>query len=108
MVGTEAAADIPTAALAPQATDAPLAASLVRLEQIADQILNQLRKRDEQVVYADFSVSKLMAGIAQVVALAALFVSYLNRNDPSFQPLMLFAIFVQTLTIALLIMGKQR
>ena len=54
-------------------------------------------------------VSKLMAGIAQILALAILFVAYLNRatNEVMF-PLIFTAIFCELLTIALLIMDRQR
>jgi len=82
-----------------------------KVEHLLEQILDELRSRNERdarAEYADFSVSKLMAGISQVLALALVFLSYLNRSDASFTPLMLFAIFVQTLTIALLIMGRQK
>jgi D-glycero-D-manno-heptose 1,7-bisphosphate phosphatase len=81
--------------------------SLARLERLAEQILEELRRRHEAPL--DFSVSKLMAGITQILALAILFVSYLNRekNDVMF-PLLFTAIFCQTLTVALLIMDRQR
>lgn len=80
---------------------------LRRLERLAEQILEELRRRHVEPV--DFSVSKLMAGIAQILALAILFVSYLNRasNEVMF-PLIFTAIFCQLLTIALLIMDRQR
>src|SRR5581483_6592042 len=77
--------------------------SLHRLERLAEQILEELRRRHEHTT--DFSVSKLMAGIAQILSLAILFVAYLNRatNEVMF-PLIFTAIFCQLLTIALLIM----
>jgi D-glycero-D-manno-heptose 1,7-bisphosphate phosphatase len=80
---------------------------LHRLERLAEQILEELRRRHDQPI--DFSVSKLMAGIAQILALAVLFVAYLNRatNEVMF-PLIFTAIFCQLLTIALLIMDRQR
>ncbi|WP_428940819.1 D-glycero-alpha-D-manno-heptose-1,7-bisphosphate 7-phosphatase [Fontivita pretiosa] len=93
----------------PAATQATAPAPQV--QHLLEQILHELRtrnERDARAEYADFSVSKLMAGIAQVLALALVLLSYLNRNDASFTPLMLFAIYVQTLTIALLIMGRQK
>jgi D,D-heptose 1,7-bisphosphate phosphatase len=87
----------------------PAGADTARLERLAEQILIELRKRSEETDYSDFSVSKLMAGISQVMTLALVFMSYLNRGDfNSFQMLILFAIFLQVLTIALLIMGKQK
>jgi hypothetical protein len=81
---------------------------LSKLEDLCQQILEELRRRDEPTV-GDFSVSKLLAGIVQVLSLAALFFAYLksSRNDPAFETLLL-AIALQTLTIALLIMGRQK
>jgi ABC-type thiamin/hydroxymethylpyrimidine transport system permease subunit len=66
----------------------------------------RLRREHPQ---ADFSVSKLMAGIVQVIAVAILFMAFLNRADhPSLMALLTFALTLQTMTIALLIMGKQK
>jgi D,D-heptose 1,7-bisphosphate phosphatase len=80
-----------------------------RLEQLAEQILEELRKRPDREPYSDFSVSKLMAGIVQVITLALLFLAYLNRSETfPFQQLIFFAIFFQILTIALVIMGKDK
>src|SRR5436305_107269 len=81
---------------------------LRRLERVAEQILEELKRRHVQPV--DFSVSKLMAGIAQILSLAVLFVAYLNRMSPNdvMYPLIFTAIFCQLLTIALLIMDRQR
>jgi D-glycero-D-manno-heptose 1,7-bisphosphate phosphatase len=79
-----------------------------RLEHLTEEILFELRKRREHGEYSDFSVTKLLAGIAQVMALAIVFLSYLYRNDESFVALILFAIFLQTLTLSLLIMGRQK
>lgn len=79
-----------------------------RLEQLAEQILLELRRRNEQI-HTDFSVSKLLAGIMQVIVLATLFLGYINaRNDlPRLQTHLLVAITLQTFTIALLIMSRQ-
>jgi D-glycero-D-manno-heptose 1,7-bisphosphate phosphatase len=79
-----------------------------RLESLAELMLMELRKRNEHREFTDFSVSKLMAGIVQVIALAVLFVAYLNRTGENFWPLMATAIFLQLFTIALLIMGRQK
>lgn len=78
-----------------------------RVEALLEQILIELRRREDASAN-DFSVPKLIAGITQVLALAALFISYLNKDTYSFQPTVLVAIALQTLTISLLIMGKQR
>ena len=76
------------------------------MEGLAEQILNELRHRDE-VVHSDFSVSKLMAGIVQVIALAALFMAYF-RGGEGLLATLLTALTLQCFTIALLIMGRQR
>jgi hypothetical protein len=81
--------------------------SVNRLEMLAAQILSELRRRHE-LPHSDFSISKLVAGIAQVISLAIVFLAYLNRNETTtFGALMLFAIWIQAFTIALLIMGRQ-
>jgi D-glycero-D-manno-heptose 1,7-bisphosphate phosphatase len=80
--------------------------SFDRLESIAEEILDELRRRDD--VRADFSVTKLIAGIVQVIALATLFIAYLKRDTPSLTATLLTALIFQTLTIALLIMERQR
>ena len=50
-----------------------------------------------------------MAGVTQILVLAILFMSFLNRNDlKSLVPLMIFALTLQTMTISLLIMGRQK
>ena len=78
-----------------------------RLETMAEQMLYELRRRNEQPP-SDFSVAKLLAGIAQVVSIAMVFLAYLNRNDATtFGGLLLFAVWVQCFTIALMLMGKQ-
>jgi D-glycero-D-manno-heptose 1,7-bisphosphate phosphatase len=92
----------PAAAPAP----APQTPSLARLEELGGQILEELRRRDEAPV-ADFSVSKLMAGIVQVIALAALFMAYFRDANDQIATL-LVALTLQCFTIALLIMGRQR
>ena len=91
----------------PPPSRSPDPGSTQRLERLAEQILEELRRRHDAP--PDFSVSKLMAGITQILALAILFVSYLNRekNDVMF-PLLFTAIFCQTLTVALLVMNRQR
>jgi D-glycero-D-manno-heptose 1,7-bisphosphate phosphatase len=90
----------------PRATEAYTDTS--RLEEITQQLLEEFRRFREQP-YTEFSVSKLLAGIVQVLVLPVLFFVYLHRDAADqMQPLLLLAIFLQTLTIALLIMGRQR
>lgn len=81
-----------------------------RAEVLLEQILVELRRRDTLAgADADFSVSKLLAGIVQVLAIGLVFVAYLSRETPDrFWALLIFSQFLQTLTIALLIMGRQR
>ena len=69
-------------------------ASTAKLESLANEILRELRLRREHP-QADFSVSKLMAGIVQVITVAILFMAYLNRGDTSLLPLLLFALTLQ-------------
>jgi D-glycero-D-manno-heptose 1,7-bisphosphate phosphatase len=85
----------------------PTPPSTARLESLAEDILRELRRRTERD-HSDFSVSKLMAGIVQILALAVLFYAYINRNDAALPASLLLAIMLQTLTVALLIMGRQK
>ncbi len=82
-------------------------ATPTRLELVAEQILLELRRRNEQGV-TDFSVSKLMAGIVQVLVLAVLFLGYIRGSSlATVQIYVLVALTLQTMTIALLIMSRQ-
>lgn len=92
--------------------DAPRPAptiDLSRLELMSQQILVELKKLNEQR-HDDFSVSKLVAGITQVLACAAVMLGYfMFRGDMSLlQTWLLAAVFLQTFTIALLIMSRQK
>lgn len=88
---------------APPGAPAP---STLRLEELAEQILQELQ-RQRGTQEPDFSVSKLLAGIVQIVALAVLVLAYfIYRNN--WLPALLAALFLQLFTIALLIMGRQR
>lgn len=78
-----------------------------RLEQVAQQILAEVRRQREQPAN-DFSMSKLLAGVAQVIVLAVLFYAYLRPDVATTQTCLLWAMVLQTMTIALLIMGQQR
>jgi len=88
---------------------APPAPASSRLEVLAEQILMELQRRNEQI-HTDFSASKLLAGITQVIVLAVLFLTYLkSATSPTTIPNgLLLAIMLQTLTIALLIMSRHR
>jgi D-glycero-D-manno-heptose 1,7-bisphosphate phosphatase len=91
------------------ASDAPGGApapSTARIEELAEQILQELQ-RQRETQEPDFSISKLLAGIVQIVALAVLVLAYfIYRNN--WLPALLLALFLQLFTIALLIMGRQR
>ena len=77
------------------------------LEELAEQILQELKSRNEAA--ADFSVTKLMAGITMVVSLAVLACAYLYKGDqPTLQSFLLLGLMLQALTISLLIIGRQR
>jgi len=79
-----------------------------RLQQTAEQILQEIRRGREHE-QTDFSVSKLLAGVVQILVLGVLFFAYLNRDAAaSLQSALLLALTLQALTISLLIMGKQR
>ncbi len=79
-----------------------------RTDALLAQVLEEL-KRNREDIATEFSVSKLLAGIVQVVAVAVLFVAYLNRDMAGkVDTYLLFAIMLQALAIALLIMGRQR
>jgi D-glycero-D-manno-heptose 1,7-bisphosphate phosphatase len=95
---------VQAAYLPPQRPQLPPPGSMSRLEQLTEQLLIELRRRHEQD-HADFSVTKLLAGIVQVMALAAVFIGFMWGQD-SISPYMLSAIFLEALTIALLMMGR--
>jgi D-glycero-D-manno-heptose 1,7-bisphosphate phosphatase len=79
-----------------------------RLESLAEQILHELRRAREQPV-ADFSVSKLLAGVVQVIVLFVLFLAFLARGEMGgLVALLLFALTLQAMCIALLIMSRQK
>jgi len=98
---------LPTNAL-PTSSPPPAAAKTSRTDAILEQILTELKQQKEEGHVMDFSVSKLLAGIIQIVALAVAFLAFINRGQDSLYPLIMTAQFFQMLTIALLIMGRQR
>jgi hypothetical protein len=91
---------------APVETKSEIIAEPNRLETLATQILHELRRSHERE-HTDFSLSKLVAGMVQVVVIATLFVAYLNyQSSTVLTPLLLLSITLQTLVVALLLMGK--
>ena len=95
------------AAEAATASAAPVpATSTEGVEALLEQILLELRREVERE-HSDFSVTRLLAGIVQVIALAVLFFAYFRAGASQMNTL-LTALTLQAFTIALLIMGRQR
>jgi D-glycero-D-manno-heptose 1,7-bisphosphate phosphatase len=95
-------------AAAPQTNVEVTPQPTMRLIHLSEQILGELKHLREQPS-VEFSLSKLFAGIVQIIALAMLPLAYLNRSDAAtLIGMLLAAIFLQTFTISLLIMGRQR
>ncbi len=78
-----------------------------KLEALAEQILDELR-RHPQLSRAEFSVTRLLAQVVQFLTIFVLFYAYLHRADGGATDPLLLALFLETLTIALLIMGHQK
>lgn len=76
-----------------------------KLESLAEQILQEIKRHREQP-HHDFSVPKLLAGVVQVLAIGALVLSYFQHEAQRIE-LLLAAIALQTLTATLLIMGRK-
>lgn len=107
--GTPPAGPPGQAPTTPTQTEAPPARSNddPQVRQVLQQLLAELRRRHEGPV-GDFSVTRLLAGVTQILALAGLFLAYLNRRDgTAMLGLMLLSIFLQTLTLSLLLMGRR-
>lgn len=100
-----AAADAEVQQSAPSNGAAPTASS-ARVEELLEQILQEVQRRPEPRD-ADFSLSKLLAGIIQMLAIAVPLMAYFIYHTPVDIAIHL-GIFIQALTIALLIMGRQR
>ncbi len=88
---------------------APPPSGFERMESTLEQIFLELRRRDEHQE-ADFSVSKLLAGIVQILVLAVLFLSYFKHDGKieTTHTYLLVALVLQTKTITLLIMSRQK
>ncbi|HSV16309.1 MAG TPA: HAD hydrolase-like protein, partial [Tepidisphaeraceae bacterium] len=92
----------------------PPAIDLQRLESLSEQILQELRKPapapavqtspPPPAAEPHFSFSKMMAGVVQVLAVAVFALAYRGGNVEQ----MLVGLMLQLLTIALLIMGRQK
>jgi hypothetical protein len=79
---------------------------LTKIEHLAQEILDQVRRKNEHE--PEFSLGRMLAGITQILAIALAVGSYFYK--PAGEPLMpiLVAIFLQALTISLLLMGRDR
>jgi D-glycero-D-manno-heptose 1,7-bisphosphate phosphatase len=98
---------IPSAARDDTVTSSRSGASTRSSEDLLQEILLELRRQRESPS-ADFSVASLLSVVTQVLALGLMFLGFLFREGPSGQTYLLFAIMLQVLTIALLIMGRAR
>jgi D-glycero-D-manno-heptose 1,7-bisphosphate phosphatase len=89
-------------------TEQVIRQDLTRLEGLAEQILVELKQsRSDQTQRGDFSVSKLLAGIALVLSLAAAFAAFLYRGDQAqVQASMEWAVFLLVLSVALLMLAR--
>ena len=76
-------------------------------EELLQDILLELRRQREHSS-SDFSVASLLSVVTQVLALGLMFLGFLFREGPNGQMYLLFAIMLQVLTIALLLMGRGR
>jgi D-glycero-D-manno-heptose 1,7-bisphosphate phosphatase len=103
VVGTESLHQQSVQASRPTPT---VQSELTRLEHLVQQVLDQVRRRNEHA--PEFSMGKMLAGITQILALAVAVASYFYR--PANEPLLpiMVAIFLQILTISMLLMGRDR
>jgi D,D-heptose 1,7-bisphosphate phosphatase len=103
----EEAVPQPTKLAIPLATSQqPLTSlDLKPIQNTLEQILREVRAPHEHA-HTDFSVPKLLAGIVQVLALAAAFFAYLYRDKPAVSAILLCAVFLQMLTLTLMLMKK--
>jgi len=76
-------------------------------DELLQDILLELRRQREHSS-SDFSVASLLSVVTQVLAMGLMFLGFLFREGPNGQMYLLFAIMLQVLTIALLIMGRGR
>ena len=79
---------------------------LTRIEHLAQQILDQVRRQHEHM--PEFSLGKMLGGITQIMAIAVAVGSYFYRPAGEPMTLLLVAIFLQCLTISLLVMGREK
>ena len=88
--------------------DSRMAQELGRIRDTLTSLLEEQRKKQTPPA-GDFSISKLLGGIVQVVALACIFIAFFERGNPaSMSAMLLWAAVLELLTIALLLMGNDR
>jgi D,D-heptose 1,7-bisphosphate phosphatase len=85
------------------------ASDLAKLDKTLQAILQEVRRKSQPST--DFSISRLLAGILQILVLALLVLTYFNHRADSPSPTvisLLLAGVLQTLVLSLLVMGQQR
>lgn len=97
----------PAPAHAPPPRETKIEINTAKLETMVQSIVEELR-RNRTIPQTDFSVSKLMAGIVQVLVVPVLFYAYLHHESGPVTDALLLAVFLEVLTIALLVMGQQK
>lgn len=107
---------LPTTPMSAAPPAPAIVVDVARLEALLEQVLQELRRsapsspgsmRSGAPVAAlpAFSITKMLGGVMQVLALSVLALAYRAENA---QTSLLLAIMLQVFTIALLIMGRQR
>ena len=80
--------------------------SSARLEELAEQILQELQRR-HVAGGSDFSITKLLAGVVQILALAVLLMAFWIFST-NLQPALMVAIFLQVFAVWLAIVDRQK
>jgi D-glycero-D-manno-heptose 1,7-bisphosphate phosphatase len=96
----------PKSAATEASSSTPPSADLKPIERQLDLILTELKRH--HVSESDFSVSRLMAGIVQVLAIATLLMAYLNVGGINPVLMLLLAVFLQTFVTSLLLMSRSK
>ena len=98
--------EAPKAAAATHSSPAAPSAGAAKLEMLAEQILQELKRQREQPDH-DFSVPKLLAGVVQVLALGGLFYAYFNSSGDQRLYALLTCIVLQMLAATLMLMARR-
>jgi D-glycero-D-manno-heptose 1,7-bisphosphate phosphatase len=79
-----------------------------RLESLLEQMLAEFKRSQSAPHHTDFSVTRLLAGIVQIIVIAVLLVAYLNTGQISTQEnLLLLAITLQGIVVAATVAGRK-